>query len=542
ETRPRPGLDEEQVKPGSTKKRQRKQHKLRKSRSGTETLQEMSAGHTSDATSSVETSKRLDTDPYWPPVPVNGDGESSDECVGDDVASSHEPDALREGPPRLRCKLQSECVKMILNQNNPAGTIGSRGSAPGQFNYPVAVAVNLRGEIAVADGKQNRVQIFSGSGDLEYSFGRPGSTRGEFKGISDLKFTSRGHLAIVDSGNHRIQVMSATGNVVQVIGRYGWKLGQFINPCALTINGKGEYFVCDEGNKRIQRLSDRGRPLLEWGCRRGPTPELETVTILATNDEIRPAIYSVFDAPCDVVVGIHGEIIVCDAGRRELLVFSDVGVCLHVVNAPHILQTNSPTAMAICSNMLVTIATPLSDKNVQAQLKLEGTGDVYNCLFAAFPPEKRVRVGRFESIPVHYAVEIVSYLIYDDALHLRLVSHYFHQICRRLRNQWKLFPLTQGHPTITKNNRVVSPATGLIAVEEVFQKWGLRIYKPSNRIRKHVMEFQGGYCSAISTLYGPMLCYQYEDRLLAFIRFYACLNLESFREKRRSIKLRLSKS
>ncbi|KAG2763934.1 hypothetical protein Pcac1_g24464 [Phytophthora cactorum] len=56
ETRPRLDLDEEQVEPGSTKrKRQRKQHKLRKSRSGTETLQEMSAGQTSDATSSVET-------------------------------------------------------------------------------------------------------------------------------------------------------------------------------------------------------------------------------------------------------------------------------------------------------------------------------------------------------------------------------------------------------------------------------------------------------------------------------------------------------
>ncbi|KAG2876396.1 hypothetical protein PC117_g27255 [Phytophthora cactorum] len=37
------------------KKRRRKQHKLRKPRSGTETLQEMSAGQTSDTTSSVET-------------------------------------------------------------------------------------------------------------------------------------------------------------------------------------------------------------------------------------------------------------------------------------------------------------------------------------------------------------------------------------------------------------------------------------------------------------------------------------------------------
>ncbi|KAG3068326.1 hypothetical protein PI124_g21154 [Phytophthora idaei] len=37
------------------KKRRRKRHKLRKSRSGTETPQEMSAGQTSDTTSSVET-------------------------------------------------------------------------------------------------------------------------------------------------------------------------------------------------------------------------------------------------------------------------------------------------------------------------------------------------------------------------------------------------------------------------------------------------------------------------------------------------------
>ncbi|KUF81339.1 wech protein [Phytophthora nicotianae] len=414
-------------------------------------------------------------------------------------------------------------MTMVFNHNNPAMAIGNHGSSPGQFNHPVAVAVNLRGEIAIADGKLNRVQIFSGSGELEHGFGRPGSARGEFKGISDLKFTPRGHVAIVDSGNHRIQVVSATGNVVQVIGRYGWKIGQFINPCALTVNGKGEYFVCDEGNKRIQRLSDRGRPLLEWGSHRGPTPEPETITITATNDELRPVIYSVFGAPCDVVVGLHGEIIVCDAGRRELLVFSDAGVCLHVVSAPHIFENNSPAAIAICSSMLATIATTLPEENLKADLRRDVQAV---CILAVFPPDKRVRVGRFEPIPVHCAVQIVSCITYYDALHLRLVNRYFHQICRRLRNQWNLFPLTQGNATIMKYNRVVAPATGLIAVEEAFQKWGLRIYKPSNRIRKHVMDFQGGFCSALSMLYGPMFCYQYEDVLLALFRFYACPHSE----------------
>ncbi|KAF1787720.1 hypothetical protein GQ600_22378 [Phytophthora cactorum] len=50
ETRPRPGLDENKWSRAPQKERQRKQHKLRKSRSGTETLQEMSAGQTSDTT------------------------------------------------------------------------------------------------------------------------------------------------------------------------------------------------------------------------------------------------------------------------------------------------------------------------------------------------------------------------------------------------------------------------------------------------------------------------------------------------------------
>lgn len=110
---------------------------------------------------------------------------------------------------------------MSLSPNESVAklTIGSRGSAPGQFIRPVAVAVNLRGEIAVADGKLNRVQIFSGTGDLEHSFGRPGTARGEFRGVSALKFTPRGYIAIVDSGNHRIQVMTATGAVVHVFGR-----------------------------------------------------------------------------------------------------------------------------------------------------------------------------------------------------------------------------------------------------------------------------------------------------------------------------------
>ncbi|KAL3666935.1 hypothetical protein V7S43_007882 [Phytophthora oleae] len=411
-------------------------------------------------------------------------------------------------------------MRMILNSKEAVATIGSRGSGPGQFTQPVAVAVNVRGEIAVADGKLHRIQIFSGSGDLEHCFGRPGTAKGEFKGISDLKFTPRGYLAIVDAGTHRIQVITVTGIIVQVFGRYGWKRGEFINPCALAVNSKGDFFVCDEGNKRIQRISDRGKSILEWGSRRGPTPNFSTMATTEEMDitELRPVIYSVFDSPCDIVIGIHGEVIVCDAGRRQLLVFSDVGTCLHIVQASTIFQTNVSTAVTICSNMFVAI----SRSGVETS---EGLS-----LLAAFPPPKRVRAGHFESLLTHCAVDIVCYLTYTDALYLRLACRFFHRVCLRLRNQWRLFPFQPGHATVKKYNRVVSPASGLVAVEEAFEKWELQVYDPNSRVRKHVIDFKGGFYSALSALYGPLFCYQHEDLLLSFFQFYAVHDKEEIQK------------
>ncbi|KAG3123385.1 hypothetical protein C6341_g26576 [Phytophthora cactorum] len=63
-------------------------------------LQEMSAGQTSDATSSVETLNVLTRTRTGLQYRSMENGESSDECVGVDVASSHELDALREGPTK----------------------------------------------------------------------------------------------------------------------------------------------------------------------------------------------------------------------------------------------------------------------------------------------------------------------------------------------------------------------------------------------------------------------------------------------------------
>ncbi|KAF1331185.1 Major facilitator superfamily, partial [Globisporangium splendens] len=410
-------------------------------------------------------------------------------------------------------------------------TIGEKGTGSGKFMQPVAVDVNLRGEIAVADTKLSRVQVSMGSGTLQYYFGRLGSSRGEFRNISDLKFTILGHLAIVDTGNHRIQIMTQTGGIVMTIGKHGWQNGEFSSPCAVEVAQNGDLFVCDQGNKRIQRLSAKGKFIAVWGSRRDRSRRSNVVLMGDEVDEYgfsipAPPLESVLESPTDLVINSNGEVLVCDSGRQQILFFSDTGKCHHVLHLPPSSQPWQPVAIKICSNSFVIISRSVRAQsagihtNIDAQAKTEDSEGasvvskvVYDFMLTAYPALQRVSVRKLKSWPVRSIVQTLRFLTYTDAIQIRLVNRFFHSVCRSLRNEWKLFPLTTGTGTIRKFNRVVTKATGLVAMTETFDKWALRIFKPSNRIRKHVMDFESGFCHAISSLYGAMFRFQHEDIL-----------------------------
>lgn len=433
-------------------------------------------------------------------------------------------------------------LEFCLNDNMEK--IGDKGTGSGKFMLPVAVDVNARGEIAVADAKLNRVQVFMGSGTLQYYFGRPGGSRGEFCNISDLKFTLLGHLAIVDTGNHRIQIMTQTGGIVMIIGKLGWRHGEFASPSAIDIARNGDLFVCDQGNKRIQRLSAKGKSLAVWGSRRWRRRQAASEAPTITSDELDelglPAsvsLTSVFDSPTDIAISADGEVIVSDSGpsANQILFFSDTGACRHVLKCPPPWQ---PIAVNYCSGFVVVITRSLLEQVGGHQLKKNSGGmgdnpaaaaersarsagtDTYEYMLTSYPAIERVAVGKLALWPVRCVVQTLRFLTYSDAMEIRLVNHFFHNTCHTLRNEWKLFPLTPGTGTVRKYNRVVAPATGLAAVTEAFDKWGLRVFKPSHRIRRHVMDFDSGFCNAISALYGAMFRFQHEEILRALFRHH----------------------
>jgi nitrous oxidase accessory protein NosD len=142
---------------------------------------------------------------------------------------------------------------------------GSLGSSPGQFNLAHGIAINGSGYVYVADGGNNRIQVFTATGSFIRQWGSSGSGVGQFNNIRFIAINESGYVYVVDAYNHRIQVFTATGEYVRHWGGYGTSPGNFIYPWGIAINRTGEVYVADNWNKRIQVFTSTGAFIRQWG-------------------------------------------------------------------------------------------------------------------------------------------------------------------------------------------------------------------------------------------------------------------------------------
>ncbi|MDP1808872.1 MAG: hypothetical protein Q8L35_04975 [Actinomycetota bacterium] len=141
--------------------------------------------------------------------------------------------------------------------------IGARGAAPGEFNYPTAVAVaGPDGAIYVADQLNSRVVALSPGGKVKWILGRP--TRADAPGLFALPrgiaLDAKGRLYVSDTFLHRIVVLNGDGGLISVFGERGAKDVRFDFPEGLAVDGKGYLYVADRENNRVQILTIRRFP------------------------------------------------------------------------------------------------------------------------------------------------------------------------------------------------------------------------------------------------------------------------------------------
>lgn len=201
---------------------------------------------------------------------------------------------------------------------------GVRGSAPGEFHFPIGIAINAMDELFVADFYNDRVQQFStdgellgcfavspnpggiatdesgniyichfgvmrmdeekkpdkvtvwnSRGDFLHEWGKSGAGAGEFNFPGGLVVGRNERLYVADQTNHRIQVFDTTGRYITEWGKYGTKTGEFGGntsaasrvggPQFVAVDSSGHIYTTEGSMGRVQKFTPEGEFLLAWG-------------------------------------------------------------------------------------------------------------------------------------------------------------------------------------------------------------------------------------------------------------------------------------
>ncbi len=135
---------------------------------------------------------------------------------------------------------------------HPIATLGRRGTALGEFNFPTNVAVDSTGRLYVSDSLNFRVQQFSPDLKPLRAIGSKGDMPGYFGQPKGVACDSQNHLYVVDANFEAVQIFDASGRLLLNFGSEGTKNGQFWLPAGICIDSHDRIWIADAYNRRVE--------------------------------------------------------------------------------------------------------------------------------------------------------------------------------------------------------------------------------------------------------------------------------------------------
>lgn len=136
----------------------------------------------------------------------------------------------------------------------------SPGDPHGLFAFPTDVAVGPDGTIYVSNTHRYEILVFDPDGSLRTTWGRKGPAAGEWEVPVGLATDARGNLFVADSANFRVQGLDPTGRVFLVSRadeRWYQSTRRIYSPTDIAVDAAGRLYVADFAASRIQRFSPR---------------------------------------------------------------------------------------------------------------------------------------------------------------------------------------------------------------------------------------------------------------------------------------------
>ena len=144
-------------------------------------------------------------------------------------------------------------------------TFGSYGEEPGQFIWPVGIALDQDTNVYVTDEWLHRITKYDKDGEYLSHWGIHGFEDGELNRPSGISIGQDATMYIVDSHNNRVQKFSPDGKFLGKFGTAGSSDGEFNLPWGICLDADDNVFIADWRNDRVQSFTKDGKWLATFG-------------------------------------------------------------------------------------------------------------------------------------------------------------------------------------------------------------------------------------------------------------------------------------
>ena len=138
-------------------------------------------------------------------------------------------------------------------------SFGKGGDGDGEFNRPLPITMNNKGEIIIGDTMNSRVQIFDKEGKFLRKFGERGDTGPAFQIIKGVATDSDDNVYVTDGKANSVKIFNTNGDFLMTLGgAYSVTKtmreapGGFLLPQGIFIDKNDTIYIADQANVRFQ--------------------------------------------------------------------------------------------------------------------------------------------------------------------------------------------------------------------------------------------------------------------------------------------------